>query len=119
MGNLYVFNFRDRRIKDPRTAFLKACVRANITDFHFHDSRHCAITNFRKSGLSDTIIMLISGHKTYAVFRKYDRIDREDRQNALVKVRRFKELKNTYRTPEVSVVFNQRMVLKNDGAVRV
>jgi integrase len=119
LGNPYVFNFRGRRIKDPRTAFLKACVRANITNFHFHDLRNYAITNFRKSGLSDTTIMSISGHKTYAVFWKYDRIDREDRQNALAKVRRFKELKDTYRTPEVSVVFNQRMVLKNDGAVRV
>jgi len=99
LGSPYVFNFRGHGMKDPKTAFLRACERAKITDFHFHDLRHCAITNLRKSGVSDTTIMSISGHKTYAVFKKYDRIDRVDRQEALARLRRFKD---TNRTPEAS-----------------
>jgi integrase len=98
LGSPYVFNFRGHGMKDPKTAFLRACQRANITDFHFHDLRHCAVTNFRKAGVSDSTIMSISGHKTHAVFRKYDRIDREDRLDALAKVRRFKGSKDSYRT---------------------
>lgn len=44
--------------------------------------RHCAVTNLGKAGVSDSVIMSISGHKTDAVFRKYGRIDRDDRKNA-------------------------------------
>lgn len=96
LGSPYVFTFRGHELRDPKTAFLKACQRARIPDFRFHDLRHCAVTNFRKAGVSDTTIMSISGHKTYAVFRRYDRIDRGDRQAALECVRRFKD---TNRTP--------------------
>jgi integrase len=99
LGSVHVFNFRGRAMKDPKTAFLKACKRANISDFRFHDLRHCAITNFRKAGVSDSTTMSISGHKTHAVFRRYDRIDREDRLEALERVRRFKD---SHRTPEGS-----------------
>ncbi len=99
LGSPYVFNFRGHGLKDPKTAFLRACQRANISDFRFHDLRHCAVTNFRKAGVSDSTIMSISGHKTHAVFRRYDRIDREDRLDALAKVRRFKEPKDSIRTP--------------------
>ncbi len=98
LGSPFVFNFRGHGLKDPKTAFLRACQRAKISDFRFHDLRHCAVTNFRKAGVSDSTIMSISGHKTYAVFRKYDRIDREDRLDALAKVRRFKDSKDSYRT---------------------
>jgi len=86
-----VFTFRGHFIKDTKGAFRMACKRAGIVDFHFHDLRHCAITNFRKAGVGDNTIMSISGHKTHAVFRRYDQIDREDRQDALARVRRFKD----------------------------
>ena len=97
LGSPYVFNFRGHGLKDPKTAFLRACQRANITDFHFHDLRHCAVTNFRKAGVSDSTIMSISGHKTHAVFRRYDRIDRGDRKEALRRVRMLG--KDTGKTP--------------------
>jgi hypothetical protein len=35
--------------------------------------------------------MSISGHKTHAVFRKYDRVDREDRRAALRKATDFND----------------------------
>src|ERR1700679_1979817 len=60
LGSPYVFNFRGHGLKDPKTAFLRACQRAKITDFRFHDLRHCAVTNFRKAGVSDSTIMSIS-----------------------------------------------------------
>jgi integrase len=72
-----------------------------LDDFHFHDLRHCAITNMRKAGVPDTVIMSISGHKTNAVFRRYDKIDRTDRLGALEKVRVFND---TRMTPQATVV---------------
>lgn len=84
-----VFTWRGRAIADIKTAFNKACADAGITDFRFHDLRHCAITNLRKAGVDQTTIMSISGHKTAHVFRRYNHIDRGDRMDALSRVRHF------------------------------
>jgi integrase len=82
-----VFTYKGKPIESVKTAFQDAKRKAKIGDFRFHDLRHCAITNLRKAGVSDSVIMSISGHKTHAVFRKYDRVDRQDRQTAVQRVR--------------------------------
>ena len=69
-----------------KAGFQKTCRRAGIENFKFHDLRHCAITNMRKAGVPDNVIMSISGHKSAAMFRRYDRVDRDDRQKALKQV---------------------------------
>jgi integrase len=86
LGCPNVFTYMGQPIGTIKTAFTMACRRAGIKDFRFHDLRHCAVTNLRKAGVSDSVIMSISGHKTDAVFRKYDRVDRDDRKNALQRV---------------------------------
>jgi integrase len=83
LGCAYVFAYNGQRIKSIKTTFGKACREAGIKDFRFHDLRHCAVTNLRKAGVSDSVIMSISGHKTYAMFKRYNRIDRSDRLDAL------------------------------------
>ena len=94
----HVFTYRGRKIRGARNGFDTACEKAGLKDFHFHDLRHCAITNMRKAGVQDTVIMSISGHKTNAVFKRYDRIDREDRLKALETVRAAS--KETYKRRE-------------------
>ena len=47
------------------------------------------MTNLRKAGVSDSVIMSISGHKTYAMFKRYNRIDRKDRMDALKQLEKF------------------------------
>ena len=101
LGSLYVFFFQGKRVKDPRNGFGTACRKAGIENFRFHDLRHCAVTNFRKAGVSDTVIMSISGHKTYAVFRRYDRVDREDRKAALNRVAGLNDTNMTRSTNQV------------------
>ena len=87
LGCPNVFTYRGKPVDSCRTAFYDARRKAGIGDFRFHDLRHCAITNLRKAGVSDSVIMSISGHKTYAMFKKYDRVDRQDRQKAVQSVR--------------------------------
>jgi integrase len=86
LGSPYVFTYRGKRMASVKTAFKLACRKAGVENFRFHDLRHCMVTNFRKAGVSDNVIMSISGHKTHAVFKRYDRVDRDDRQKALGKV---------------------------------
>jgi integrase len=95
LGCPYVFSHRGKKLKHGKTAFKRACEKAGLKGFHFHDLRHCAVTNMRKAGVPEGVIMSISGHKTHAVFRRYDRIDRVDRQAALERVRSFNDANKT------------------------
>jgi integrase len=88
LGSPYVFTHKGQRIKNIKTAFWNAIRAAGVKDFRFHDLRHCAVTNLRKAGVSDSVIMSISGHKTYAMFKRYNRIDRQDRLDALNQLKR-------------------------------
>ncbi len=97
LGSSYVFTRKGQRLKEVKDDFLKACRQAGIVDFRFHDLRHCAVTNLRKAG-SDSVTMSISGHKTYAMFKRYNRIDRVDR---LMAVQKAEALIDTNRTSVV------------------
>ena len=91
LGCPNVFTVKRKAFGDSKTAFNAACRRAGIQDFRFHDLRHCAVTNLRKAGVPQNVIMSISGHKTDAMFRRYDKVDREDRLAALELVRKLHE----------------------------
>jgi len=87
LGHKFVFTFKGKVIVNIRKGFGRACERAGIKDFRFHDLRHCGVTNLRKAGVPDNVIMSISGHKTAAMFRRYDSVDRDDRHLALERLR--------------------------------
>ena len=93
IGSPFVFTYKGKRLTACKTGFKNACQKAGLGNFHFHDLRHCAITNMRKAGVPDSVIMSVSGHKTNAVFRRYDKVDREDRKLALERVREFNDTK--------------------------
>ncbi|SRR5665213_779379 len=91
LGFPYLFSYRGKKMKFARTGFRRVCAQAGLAGFHFHDLRHCAVTNMRKAGVPESVIMSVSGHKTNAVFRRYDQIDRSDRKEALERVRKFND----------------------------
>jgi integrase len=66
-----------------RRSFQRACKRSGIHGLCFHDFRHTAITNMRKAGVDTSVIMAISGHKTMAMFKRYNRIDLDDGRDAM------------------------------------
>lgn len=63
-----IFNITAHAIS---VAFSRACKRANITNLHFHDLRHEAITRFFEKGLTIAEVATISGHKTWTMLRRY------------------------------------------------
>jgi integrase len=72
-----------------RRGFQRACRRAGIKGLCFHDFRHTAITNMRKAGVNISVIMAISGHRTDAMFRRYNRIDLNDGREAMQRLERY------------------------------
>ncbi len=61
-----------RRAGSTKKSFYTAMREAKVEGFHFHDLRHTFVTNMRDKGVDDRTIMSITGHKTMAVFMRYD-----------------------------------------------
>jgi integrase len=53
----------------------------------FHDLRHTCNTNMRKAGVAPSVIMKMTGHKTAAMFHRYNTVDMQDAQEAYLKLK--------------------------------
>jgi integrase len=59
-------------------AFIRACKRCGLTDLHFHDLRHEAITRMVEKGLNIMEVSSVSGHKTLQMLKRYTHLRAED-----------------------------------------
>ena len=57
---------------------LRGVQRAQVTGATFHDLRHTFVTNARRAGIDPLTVMKITGHKTMAVFKRYNTVDEGD-----------------------------------------
>jgi hypothetical protein len=122
-------------VKDFRQAWWNACLRSNLGRFqcrdcesnvsegrkcttcnsnkkakyiglHFHDLRRTGIRNMSRKGVPEKVGMLISGHKTDSVYRRYNIVDMEVLKTATIKIeehqREIVESENNHRTAIVS-----------------
>lgn len=53
------------------SAFTRACRRLGVDDLRFHDLRHRATADFFRSGLDIPFVAIMTGHKTWAMLRRY------------------------------------------------
>jgi integrase len=75
-----------KAVKDFRGTWDKITLAAGCEGLLFHDQRRSAVRNMRKAGISETVAMRISGHKTASVFRRYDIVDASDLADAARKI---------------------------------
>ena len=68
-------------------AFTRACkaVTPPVDDLHFHDLRHRATASFFRMGLDIPRVALLTGHKTWAMLRRYTDIKAADVHQSISK----------------------------------
>jgi integrase len=132
----FVFTRDDgSRVKDFRQAWWNACIRAGLGRFEcrdcdsnvsegrrcstcqskkkakyiglkFHDLRRTGIRNMSRKGIPEKVGMLISGHRTDSVYRRYNIVDMEVLKTATAKIeehqREIVRAENNHRTAIVS-----------------
>lgn len=81
----WVFSREGERIVNFYTSWKSACVRAGLGDEAslLHDLRRTGVRNLIRAGVSRKVAMLISGHKTEAVFERYHIVELDDVRDAM------------------------------------
>lgn len=78
----FIFPYNEKSIS---TAFTRACQKLKIEDLHFHDLRHRATAQFFRMGLDIPRVAILTGHKTWAMLRRYTNIKPADVHAAIQK----------------------------------
>ena len=79
----FLFIYKWKPVKSISNSFKRACKKAGIEDFKFHDLRHTFNTNMRKARVERSVIMKITGHKTISMFETYNTGDMDDAYEAI------------------------------------
>ena len=83
-----VFVYRNKPLKDIRTAFKNACSRAGIKNFRFHDLRHTFATRLVLAGVDLATVSKLLGHSSIQMTMRYAHPTPEALKNAVSKLNR-------------------------------
>ena len=68
---------------DFKKACAAACKAGHVPGRRFHDLRRTAARNMVRAGVTETVAMSLTGHRTRAMFDRYNITSQEDQRDAL------------------------------------
>ena len=82
----WVFHRNGKQVRSFHMMWRRACKRAGVPGRLIHDLRRTAVRNFERAGVSRSVAMMLSGHKTESIYRRYAIVSDRDLAEGVKKV---------------------------------
>jgi integrase len=73
-------------VSGPRRTWIRACRLAGLPDRLPHDFRRTAVRNLERAGVSRSVAMKLTGHKTESIYRRYAIVAEQDLRDGVAKL---------------------------------